>query len=94
MHKIITCTGFGGTGSSAISDLFKEFDNVKSCGNFEFSLAHEVDGISDLQHAIVDDFHRNKTTEAIYRFQKLIKFKFCNKKTKSKQVKTKQLKET
>lgn len=73
MHKIITCTGFGGTGSSAISDLFKEFDNVKSCGNFEFSLAHEVDGISDLQHAIVDDFHRNKTTEAIYRFQKLIK---------------------
>lgn len=73
MHKIITCTGFGGTGSSAISDLFKEFDNVKSCGDFEFSLAHEVDGISDLQHSIVDDFHRNKTTEAIFRFKKLIK---------------------
>lgn len=72
MHNIITCTGFGGTGSSVISDLFKEFTNVKSCGDFEFSLAHEVDGISDLQHALVDDFHRNKTTEAIYRFQSLI----------------------
>lgn len=72
-HKIITCTGYGGTGSSIITDLLKEFKNVKSLGDFEFSLAHEVDGISDLQHAIVDDFHRNKVDEAIYRFKRLVK---------------------
>lgn len=76
--NIITCTGYGGTGSSVISDLLKEYEGVKSMGDFEFSLAHEVDGISDLQHAIVDDFNRLKTTEAIYRFKKLISFERKN----------------
>ncbi len=71
--KIVTCTGYGGTGSSVISDLLKEYDTVKSMGDFEFSLTHEVDGISDLQHYIVDDFNRLKTTEALYRFKKLVK---------------------
>lgn len=71
--NLITCTGYGGTGSSVISDLLKEYEGVKSMGDFEFSLAHEVDGISDLQHAIVDDFNRLKTTEAIHRFKKLVK---------------------
>lgn len=71
-HKIITCTGYGATGSSVITDLLKEFKSVHSLGDFEFSIAHEVDGISDLQHYIVDDFHRNKVTEGIYRFKRLI----------------------
>ena len=71
--QLITCTGYGGTGSSVISDLLKEYESVKSMGDFEFSLAHEVDGISDLQHYYVDDFNRLKTTEGIYRFQKLVK---------------------
>ena len=73
-HKYLTCTGFGGSGSSVISDLMKEFSNVKSCGSeFEMSLAYAVDGISDLQHYIVDDFERNKTAEGIYRFRRLAK---------------------
>lgn len=71
-HHYITCTGFGGTGSSVISDLMKEFENVKSCGDsYELSLAFQIDGISDLQHYIVDDFERNKVAEAIYRFRKM-----------------------
>lgn len=73
MQKIITCTGFGGTGSSVISDYLSEYTSVRTLGNFEFTIAHDVDGISDLQHYIVDDFERNKTTEGIYRFRKLIK---------------------
>lgn len=45
-HHYITCTGFGGTGSSVISDLMKEFENVKSCGDsYELSLAFQIDGI-------------------------------------------------
>ena len=73
-HKYITCTGYGGTGSSIISDLMKEFKNVKSCGSdFEMTLAFDNDGISDLQHYVVDDFERNKVSEGIYRFQKHIK---------------------
>lgn len=71
-HKFITCTGFGGTGSSVISDLMQEYKDVKSCGaDFEMSLAFATDGISDLQHYIVDDFERNKTAEGIYRFRRL-----------------------
>lgn len=73
-HKIITCAGYGGTGSSIITDLLKEFDNVKSMGEFEFSIAHDMDGISDLQHYIVDDFHRNKVAEGIYRFKRMSRF--------------------
>ncbi|MEW8956835.1 sulfotransferase [Clostridium sp.] len=69
--SVVTCASYGGTGSSAITDLLKEFDNVNSLGDFEFSICHEVDGISDLQHHLVDDFHRLKNDEAIYRFKKL-----------------------
>ena len=72
-HKYITCASFGGTGSSAITDLLKEFDNILSLGEYEFTIAHEVDGISDLQHYLVDDWHRLKVDEGIYRFRKLSK---------------------
>lgn len=70
-RKLITCASYGGTGSSAITDLLKEFKNIKSMGDFEFCFLHEVDGVSDLQHYIVDDFHRLKTDEGFYRFLKL-----------------------
>lgn len=70
-HKYITCTGFGGTGSSVISDLMKEYDNILSLGSdFEFSLSFDIHGISDLQHYLVDDFERHKVTEGIYAFKK------------------------
>ena len=70
--KIISCASFGGTGSSAITDILSEFSNIKDIGDFEFSILHEVDGISDLQHYVVDDFHRLKVSEGIYRFEKLV----------------------
>lgn len=73
-HKFITCTGYGGTGSSIISDLMMEFQNVKSCGSdFEMTLAFDHHGISDLQHYIVDDFERNKVSEGIFEFQRHVK---------------------
>ena len=34
--NIITVTGFGATGSSAISHIISEFDNVKSLGSTNF----------------------------------------------------------
>lgn len=70
--KVVTCASFGGTGSSVITDLLKEFNNIKSMGDYEFALAHDVDGISDLQHYIIDDFHRHKVDEGIYRFLNLV----------------------
>lgn len=71
-NKVITCASYGGTGSSVVTDILKEFDNTKSFGDYEFTLAHEPNGISDLQHFIVDDFHRIKVDEGIYRFEKNI----------------------
>ncbi|MBL4932623.1 sulfotransferase family protein [Clostridium paridis] len=71
--KIITCASFGGTGSSAITDLLKEFNKTVSLGSYEFSIAHEIDGISDLEHFLVNDNHRLKVDEAIFRFKKLLK---------------------
>ena len=74
-HQYITCTGFGGTGSSVISDLMNEFDNVKSCGaDFEMTIAFDYGGISDLQHYLVDDLERNKASEGIFLFMKYMAF--------------------
>lgn len=70
-HKIITCASYGGTGSSAITDIFKEFKNVKSTDDFEVSILHEMDGVSDLEYHLSDNFHRLKSDEAIYRFKSL-----------------------
>lgn len=69
-HKYITCAGFGGTGSSFVSDLMAEFKNVKGCGDYEWTIAYDIDGVSDLQHYIVDDFNTVKVTEGIYRFRR------------------------
>lgn len=69
-HKYVTCAGFGGTGSSVVSDIMAEFKTVKGCGDFEWTIAFDIDGISDLQHYIVDDFDKVKVTEGIYRFRR------------------------
>lgn len=79
--KIITCASYGGTGSSVITDFLKEFENVNSLGDYELAIAHEVDGISDLQYNLVDNWHRLKNDESIVRFINLSKrySKECNK---------------
>lgn len=71
--KIISCAGFGGTGSSLVTDFFREFSNVYSVGGsgLEFFLLHEPDGIKDLENALVEG-HRFKVDLAIKRFKKLI----------------------
>lgn len=69
---IVTCAGFGGSGSSAITDILKEFEAIKSLGSFEFTLAHELDGISDLEYYLVDNKHRLNCDLAIFRFKKLV----------------------
>ena len=73
-HKIITCTGYGNTGSSAGTNFLEEFDCIKSIGssNFEFTFLHECDGILDLQNALKEG-HRLKVDLAIKRFINLSK---------------------
>ena len=73
-HKIISCTGYGNTGSSAATNFFEEFSNVLSVGGseFEFSFLHEADGIIDLFYALTEG-HRLKVDLAVKRFLRLVK---------------------
>lgn len=71
--RVVTCVSFGGTGSSVVTDLLKEFDNIKSLGEFEFTFIHEKDGILDLKNGVVNNFNRVNNDEVIYRFKKLMR---------------------
>lgn len=71
--NIITVTGFGATGSSSISHLVSEFDDVKSLGTIEFWLLQDLHGISDLDYFLNDGNHRSKTFVSIRNFERLIK---------------------
>ena len=67
--QIITCTGYGGTGSSAITDLLKEFDGCLSMGDEEFWFLQDYDGISDLEYFLVDGNHRSKVSLAMEKYK-------------------------
>lgn len=73
-QKIITCTGYGGTGSSAITDLLKEFQNVYSYGDTEFRFLQDPNGIRDLEYGIIENNERNITDYRIKHFKKRMKF--------------------
>ena len=71
MPNIITCTGYGTTGSSAVTNIIEEFESVKSLSaEFECSFLHEPDGIRDLESALHEG-HRLKSDLAIKRFLRL-----------------------
>lgn len=71
--RIITCAGYYCTGSSAVTDLFSEFSNCSSVGNYEFRFIHDPDGIRDLEYNIVENNNRQNTNNAIKRYLKLAK---------------------
>lgn len=74
MKQIITCTGYGGTGSSVVSDLLKEFDNVKSFGEFEFRFLQDPGGIRELEFGILENNDRLLTSYYISKHIKYIKY--------------------
>lgn len=71
--RIITTASYNGTGSSAVTDFFSEFENCKSLGDYEFRFAQDPDGLSDLEYNIVENNHRLNTSQAIKRYYKLVK---------------------
>lgn len=72
-HTIITCAGYGNSGSSAITNIFQEIPSVLIIGGseFEFTLLHETDGIIDLYN-ILTEGNRLKSDAAIKRFINLV----------------------
>lgn len=71
MNKIIlTTTGCYGTGSSAVTDLIREFNCVDCKGEYEVRFIHDPDGISDLEYNIVENPNRHNSSNSIKRFMK------------------------
>ena len=70
--KIVTTTGFYGTGSSAITDLLSEYDNVACKGDFEIRIAHDPYGISDLEYNLVDNPNKNNSSNSLKKFISMV----------------------
>lgn len=72
--RIITCASYYGSGSSALTDLIAEYDNVKKLSEYEFRFLHQLDGIADLEYHLVDNHHRTNSGHALKRFERLMSF--------------------
>jgi len=72
--KLITCTGYGATGSSVVSDLLKEFEDVKSFGDFEFRFIQDPHGLRDLEYGLFENNNRLNTDYHIKQFIKYFNF--------------------
>ncbi|WP_373598230.1 hypothetical protein [Paraclostridium bifermentans] len=77
--KIVTCTGYYGTGSSAITDLLSEFENIHSMGDYEFRFVQDPEGISDLEYNLVENHHRHNSGHALKRYSRYVDFLSGNK---------------
>lgn len=63
--KVVTCCGFYGSGSSAITDLLREYDNVACGTDYEISLIYMYHGLNDLYHYLIECPERNNVNYAI-----------------------------
>lgn len=77
--RIISCAGYYGTGSSAITDYISEFENVYSLTEYEFRFLHDPDGISDLEYNLVENHNRHNSGHALKRYKRLVDFYAGNK---------------
>lgn len=74
IQKIITCAGYYGSGSSAITDLLRELDNCTSIDDYEFRFIQDPNGLRDLDYNLVENNHRHNSSHAIKKYMKLCKF--------------------
>ena len=72
--EIISCASYYGCGSSALTDLISEFEEVNPATNYEFRFIHDIDGISDLEYHLVNCPNRHNSGHALKRFRNLSQF--------------------
>lgn len=71
---IIGTCGFASTGSSAVSDYLKEFDENQVLDQFEFTIPYLPDGLEDLEYHLIHHICRDDSCGiAIPRFRRFIK---------------------
>ena len=64
---IIGACGYGATGSSVITDLLREYDDVQVFDNFEFCLSYRVDGLEDLEYHLMKQYSKGESCDAAIR---------------------------
>ena len=79
---IVSISGFGNTGASAVVDFLKQIDGLKVFDKFEFQLLHQPDGINDLKYHLTKNKERVSSNVAIKRFVRLLKKSRGSKKIK------------
>ncbi len=71
---IIGACGFGSTGSSVVTDYLSEYDQITVKDSFEFTWVSGVDGLIDLERAVMNPHNRTSDSiTAIRRFEALAK---------------------
>lgn len=72
--KVVTCISFHGTGSGAVDDFLKEFDNCPSApSDVECRFLQDPDGVSDLEYNLIENPHRLNSGYALKRYLKFAK---------------------
>jgi len=70
--KKISCVGFHATGSGAVDDFLREFNNIEAAKyGVECRFLQDPDGISDLEYHLIENKHRLNSGFAIKKFLKL-----------------------
>lgn len=73
--KIITCAGFGYTGSGVINDFLAEFPSIYTGANeCEFRFLHDFGGISSLEDSLIHNYHHQNSVAAINQFRKMVNY--------------------
>lgn len=72
---VIGACGYGATGSGALTDLLREFDETQVFDDFEFTYTYKVDGLQDLEYHLMKNHAKIISGDAaIYRFLKSSKY--------------------
>lgn len=73
--KKISCIGFHCSGSGAVEDFLRGFNNiVVHRDSIECRFLQDPDGVSDLQYNLLDNYHRLNSEFAIRRFINYCKY--------------------
>ena len=74
--RIVTCTGYFSTGSSAICDLLSEYEGFYYKNDYELRFIYDTDGLSDLEYHLVENHNRHNSGHALKRYKRLVDF-YC-----------------
>lgn len=72
---VIGACGYAATGSSAVFDFLKEFDELQIGNDAEFVYTYKVDGLQDLRYHLIQAYSKGASGDAaIMRFKQAEKF--------------------